>query len=373
MPSDWFHALFGFEESRGSIAEYQQTKSNLRLLQDPPRIASEHAEYIIGEFHALNLRELREAALAQIAASPETLAHPMTLDHALGDVSVLIGSNPNAVFQAASQFNCLEFVNPNVTPEQGVTAYACDRTQGPACSIACGPATVYRNYFAPVEVRDRDGNQTGTQEGQTAEHQVDNLWEVCRAVGNTPRGRFYDIVGGYTLATDDGLKKLNTALSELDREAVKNELKVGVHSDCQVTSTNWGRHAVNDPAHTVTQVFCSACSVAYSHNPGELWGPFASLVLEACYEATLWAAVAHAIKHKDDPRARIVFLTAVGGGVFGNDMGWVANAIQMAMERVEHAGVGLDVRIVSYCPPIERQVQELVDSRKPSVLAQCTP
>ena len=106
---------------------------------------------------------------------------------------------------------------------------------------------------------------------------VDNLWEVCRAVGNTPRGRFYDIVGGYTLATDDGLKKLNTALSELDREAVKNELKVGVHSDCQVTSTNWGRHAVNDPAHTVTQVFCSACSVAYSHNPGELWAPFASL------------------------------------------------------------------------------------------------
>jgi O-acetyl-ADP-ribose deacetylase (regulator of RNase III) len=54
------------------------------------------------------------------------------------------------------------------------------------------------------------------------------------------------------------------------------------------------------------------------------------MVLEASYEATLWSAVIHALKHKNDPRARKVFLTALGGGVFGNDMDWIANAIDKA-------------------------------------------
>lgn len=38
-----------------------------------------------------------------------------------------------AWFQVASQFNALEMPSPSVTPEQGVTAYVHDRTQGPAC------------------------------------------------------------------------------------------------------------------------------------------------------------------------------------------------------------------------------------------------
>lgn len=135
---------------------------------------------------------------------------------------------------------------------------------------------------------------------------------------------------------------------------MKAELRVGVHADCQVTSSGWGKNLINDQALTCTQVFCSACSIAYSHNSDQLWAPFASLILEACYEATLWAAVLHALKHKDDPRARMVFLTAVGGGVFGNDLNWVANAINMAIARVEEALVGgLDIRINSYGLPIE--------------------
>eukprot|EP00656_Telonema_subtile_P055902 TRINITY_DN8806_c0_g1_i1.p1 TRINITY_DN8806_c0_g1~~TRINITY_DN8806_c0_g1_i1.p1 ORF type:complete len:208 (-),score=24.89 TRINITY_DN8806_c0_g1_i1:293-916(-) len=165
------------------------------------------------------------------------------------------------------------------------------------------------------------------------------------------------------MANDDGLEQLNDRLAGLDREAVKDLLRVGVHSDVQVTSTHWGNKQVNNPECNVTQVFCSACSVSYSGNRKSLWRNFASLILEGCYEATLWAAVQHALRHKDDPRARVVFLTAVGGGVFGNDMSWVAKAIQMACERVEAHGVGLDIRIVSYCHPIESELEDLVDTR----------
>src|SRR6185295_10700409 len=69
-----------------------------------------------------------------------------------GDVRDLHRSpeNSGALFQVASQFNLLEMVGPEVTPEQGVTRYQHDHTQGPACAIAAGAATIYRNYFAPV-------------------------------------------------------------------------------------------------------------------------------------------------------------------------------------------------------------------------------
>src|ERR1700741_4888897 len=83
-------------------------------------------------------------------------------------------ANAGALFQVASQFNLLEMVSPDVTPEHGVTRYQYDRTQGPACAIACGAATIYRNYFAPI-----DG-----QEGQTATRQFDGLREVGRALGH---------------------------------------------------------------------------------------------------------------------------------------------------------------------------------------------
>ena len=58
--------------------------------------------------------------------------------------------NAGTLFQVASQFNLLEMVSPTVTPEDGVTRYQHDRTQGPACAISAGAATIYRNYFAPV-------------------------------------------------------------------------------------------------------------------------------------------------------------------------------------------------------------------------------
>jgi len=65
----------------------------------------------------------------------------------IGNVSTmhLQSSNANCVFQVASQANCLEMVGSGVTPEHGVTIYANDHTQGPACAMACPGALIYRN------------------------------------------------------------------------------------------------------------------------------------------------------------------------------------------------------------------------------------
>jgi hypothetical protein len=73
-----------------------------------------------------------------------------------------------ALFQVASQFNALEMTGPGVTPEHGVTRYRDDHTQGPACAIAAGAATIYRNYFVPV----------ANGIGQTAKRQLNGLETV---------------------------------------------------------------------------------------------------------------------------------------------------------------------------------------------------
>lgn len=93
--------------------------------------------------------------------------------------------------------------------------------------------------------------------------------------------------------------------------------------------------------HLVSQVYASALPVGYSPHSASDWEPFARLVLEAAYEATLLAAAL-------TPERR-VFLTLLGGGVFGNRMEWIVDAIQRAVKQTQR--LGLDIRIVSYRYP----------------------
>ena len=51
-----------------------------------------------------------------------------------------------ALFQVASQFNCLEAPGSFVVP---VADYLHDPTQGPRASVSAFPATLVRHYAAP--------------------------------------------------------------------------------------------------------------------------------------------------------------------------------------------------------------------------------
>jgi len=97
------------------------------------------------------------------------------------------------------------------------------------------------------------------------------------------------------------------------------ELRIGWHRHVQVTSSDWGREEVSKhQGQYVNLALCSACAIAYNDGDVEDWDPFAQLVLRATYEATLAAALKN---WKDDNEhqqgANVVFLTSVGGGVFG--------------------------------------------------------
>jgi hypothetical protein len=116
----------------------------------------------------------------------------------------------------------------------------------------------------------------------------------------------------------------------------RSRLALGLHRDVEVTDVREGarRH--------VSQAFCSALPVAYGSGRQSAWEPFARLVLEATYEATLSAAVEQSLAG----RSNTVLLTRVGGGVFGNADAWIDDAIVRAPTLVERAG--LDIRLVSY-------------------------
>src|SRR6202051_475022 len=92
-----------------------------------------------------------------------------------------------------------------LTPEDGVTIYQYDRTQGPACAIAAGAATIYRNYFAPV----------GDGCGQTRERQLDGLADIGAALGQAlgrPVETLWTMRNGYALCSQKGLAAIGTYL-----------------------------------------------------------------------------------------------------------------------------------------------------------------
>lgn len=349
---DWFSALFGFAETDPEVVHrflqvyYDERSEDVKLVSSVNR-----REYSVGRFDIPSLRALH-SQLRELGARARTVRGSIRFRNELGDVSEkhALRENRFATFQVASQFNCLEFVHQNITPEQGVSRYVDDKTQGPACAIACGPATVYRNYFCPM--RTRDGRE---QVGQTADCMINNLEGLSRMLGDTG-GRFFKVKGGYTMSSEGQLGELNQQIANIKRSGKEADLReaicIGVQEDVQVTSAMWGRVPQEDPEHKVTQVFVSACAVDYNHGTKpQSWMELGTLVLDATYEATLLVAIMQAVKHNKELGSNKVFLTAVGGGVFGNPMPWISAAIAKALHKF--AEYDLEVVLVTYAGKVD--------------------
>lgn len=314
----WFNDLMGFQEQNP-----KQVQNNIVVSGNKLTSKVNNRSFICGELITPSLEELRNTTQSLIAFNDN-----IKLSEVVGNVQTLhcFEENNGAFFQAASQFNLLEMVSPNVTPEEGVGRYEYDRTQGPACAIACGAGTIYRNYFADVN----------GETGQTHDNQIDCLKEIGIALENDKLG-LWKMSNGYALATSEGLKHIKNILNDLssdEYEQLKGLLRIGIQSDTQVT--------INDSSNFVSQAYCSALPIAYTNVNLSLWEPFARLVLEATYEATIYAALNNYQKTNN----KKVFLTLVGGGVFGNKVEWILDAIEKAL--IKFKQTPLDVMIVSY-------------------------
>jgi hypothetical protein len=314
----WFENLTGCSErSAGDVRE--------QLFVDGPRLRSHlnGKSWLYGELETPTLANLRERAQACVQVS-----RPISVREVIANVQHLHKDmgNQNALFQVASQFNLLEMMAPDVTPEWGVGIYERDPTQGPACAIAAGAGTIFRNYFAEINGR----------LGQSEDNQFDCLAGIGKLLGNTEQ-RLWQMVNGYALPSAAGLEEINQHLRKLDdsgRDRLRESLQIGLQWGTQVTLDN--------ASHTVSQAYCSALPVSYTEHALELWAPFATLVLEATYEATLCAAMVNAARTGNNS----LFLTLVGGGAFGNQLDWIINAIRRALNLYPESG--LDIAVVSY-------------------------
>ncbi|WP_445166980.1 hypothetical protein ACTXG7_24650 [Mycolicibacterium sp. Dal123E01] len=333
-PHEWFERLTGFRED-----DYPSTQARLTIEGDELVSTGSSKRYGIGQLTLPTLAQLRGRVYS-------VLGQRTSVSAVVGDARAL-HADPRfhgALFQVASQFNLLEMISENVTPEDGVTRYASDPTQGPACAMAAGAATIYRNYLVPV----------AGGVGQTASRQIDALARLGSALSELtglPVSALWEMRNGYALGTAEGLARISRVLSdaseaELDR--LRGQLMIGLHRNVEVTDVDEGERRL------VSQAFCSALPVGYSRLPQADWSAFAQLVLEATYEATLLAGVEQAL----EGGSNAVLLTRVGGGVFGNEARWIDHAIERALDVV--ADAGLDVYIVGH-RDIEPGVRDIVD------------
>ena len=314
----WFEQLTGFKEESPKYV-----RSNLRIKGNDFVSLRNSRRFSFGKLEIPTLEELKNRC-----SNISDFNAEIQVEEIVADVQELHSQeeNSNALFQAASQFNLLEMVSPAITPEQGIDRYEFDYTQGPACAIACGAGTIYRNYFAEVN----------GQIGQSANNQIDCLKLVGKEL-KSEELNLWKMKNGYALINQNGLLTINKKIAEfneLERENLKEKLKTGIQWNTEVTKSN--------TKHKVSQIYCSALPVAYSQIEPFYWEYFARVILEATYESTLLAGVLNMENNKSNK----VFLTLVGGGAFGNEEYWILESMQKAIRKFKN--VPLDIRIVSY-------------------------
>lgn len=348
--------------------------------------------HIIPKLHTLASKHTPSVTTANFSLSSDSLNNNNPLgvhfEHfPINDILSLHAKKPGATIQAASQFNCLEFVSANVTPEEGITGYAYDYTQGPACALACAAGTLYRNYMVNIREHTNTDNvlyhhQINTittknppkkndntaiiprdtvsslihvppQIGQNRHYQIHTLDTFETLLQNKDKQYFY-VKNGYLQSTKEDLQRLNQYLATVDdMDTLRKSIKVGVHSNVGVVlSSRSSRPSASVVVPRLTQVYCSAIPMNH-FIPDFLWEPLSCLILEAAYETTIWTGIYRHLLHYlhyisssssntlsndifDRPTySNEIYLTLLGGGVFANPYPWILGSIAKAVVRIE--------------------------------------
>jgi hypothetical protein len=232
-----------------------------------------------------------------------------------------------ATFLAASNFNCLEFVGPRQTAAHGVTGYYADVTQGPYCALAAGAATVYRNYFALHS----DGK-------------FGQLEEQVRLLKDTPIDKF--VTNGYPRLRTSEL----AAIAGHDWDDL-NQFYVGVHENCEVTTTRGvspSTFKLAPPGRIVHHIYAAAFNFTGSVDQNKVSLRIAGRLLAAEYRAAVLAAWELSQKYPGREGSNKLVLTLLGGGVFYNPRGLICGAIAEAKDLIVQSG--LDVYVVCWSP-----------------------
>ena len=212
--------------------------------------------------------------------------------------AAILAAKQGAIFQVASQFNCLEMLHPGVSPSDGITNYTLDPTQGPRAVLACAPGLIVRNHYYPET----------------------NLLEDMRL----------ECQNGYLLWG----KHPEDILTHLD----VNKVKIGVMANTTVAGVTlkegqWIQHQQDK---TITQIFTAAAPVNCYANSGDITTQLkiAKLLIKTQYLAIL----AYAIRDITSQLYKVppIHLTLLGAGAFGVPLAVVVEALTEALRYFSH-------------------------------------
>lgn len=325
----WFQNAFGFVEG-----SYQATRDKFEFEDGWLQVKGDpSSKFWVGPFEVIALKDLCERVdKAGEFPADDRVAPGLTFRNLVAGTRDLHlePDNEGSVFQVMSLFNCLTPSDPNKKPEDGITCYAADATQGPTCAISCPAASVFRNYYVHGE------DELHRLHGQGGGKQLNCLAGIEEVIHNTRDG-YWSMKNGYCIPKPPGkIAELGKRLQGdgiLDHD-VRNALRVGVHWDTEVASRT----------HRVCQVFCSTVPVSFTKIvKADDWFPLARALLDSAYDATLAVA---ALLAKQKGRRIKVFLTALGGGAEGNRKKWIKDSIDWALTK--HAAEPLEVHLVHY-------------------------
>jgi hypothetical protein len=331
----WFWELFGFRESVSSV----QANFTVEEFETHATLTSKvnNRSFNAGLFSLRNTASfpgLRETPSA-VPGSLHIIRGGTAATRALTEVlaSQSLPEFDGATFQAASNFNCLEFVGPDQCAGDGVTNYIYDYTQGPYCALATGAALVYRNYFI---------RQAGGIVGQL-EKEVELLARTPIAP-HVEHG--YPLLGGPTLA----------ALAAADWSDL-SQFDVGLHENCEVTTGADLAVSAVPTGRIVHHVYAAAFNYNGTVEGNEVSRRIGAQMLAAEYQATVLAAWEMSRKYPGRAGSNRLLLTALGGGVFGNPRKMIIEAVASAKEIIRESG--LQVYFVCFD---ERSYQKSVDA-----------
>lgn len=328
--SDWFNNAFNFIET--DYATTQQTFKRMFLNENKSSLNG----IKVGKFTVIDNSTLLTTlkSLSQHNQSRYTY-NVVSVENIVDDIVEIHKhkSSAKSTIQVASQLNCLEMVNYNVTPEEGITIYKNDRTQGPICAMSCPASLAYRNYLVFNGLN-----------GQTHDHQIDLSSKFMKYVLSFDDSIKYHVSNGYLLFdSENDLIKTNIVLATPEvRRHAKSLIMVGSHTDSGV----FVQFKLYEQ--TVNHVYCSGLPISYNYGSirnVDLWDGLAEIFLDAMYENTLIVScMNNAMNNVDAP----CYLTKIGGGVFSMKHSQIINAIQRACQTIADAGIQLDVKIVHY-------------------------
>ncbi|OHT12634.1 hypothetical protein TRFO_17450 [Tritrichomonas foetus] len=325
-PATWFEQLFGFKESPQSVQAHLTCSlegENVLLTSDV-----NHATYNAGNFQirdvpSFNNLTVRGGGKLNIVVGNGRRTTNLSKVDALSMQS--LPENDGASYQAASNFNCLEFVNPQQTALDGVTNYVYDLTQGPYVALACPQSIIVRNYF----YEHPDGK-------------IGQLEKEIELLEKTP----IHVEHGYAIIDDQDVKKLSE--SNFDWSNLSN-YKVGVHKNCQVLMTRQGQAFTRTQDNIVsTHIYAAAFNFYGLVRKNDFTLGVSRHLLTAEYKAAILSAWENSFEMEKQGRkgAKKLYLTLIGGGVFDNPKEMIAEVIASCEKEIIDSG--LEVYVVAF-------------------------